>query len=385
VLLPVTLAVAAIAWYASGDPVRGLAVLVVATPCPLILAAPVAFIGGVSRAARSGILMKGSAALEALAQARTAIFDKTGTLTHGGAALIGEHAAQGVDTAQTLRLLASLEQGSHHVVADSIVQIARNRGLALSQPHDVREHRGSGIEGRVDGRTIIAGSRTLLLGGNEAPRWVDGGIDCFRQMQVLQVYVKVDGRLCAVYTFGDELRADAQQVIASLRSAGIGRIVMLTGDDAAAARHVGGLLRLDEVIAEATPASKVAVVEAETGRAVTLMVGDGINDAPALATASVGIAMGARGATASSEAADVVILPDRLAPVAQAVSIALRTRKIAMQSIIAGLALSAIGMIFAAFGQITPVAGALLQEVIDVAVILNALRALGEGKASWTR
>jgi P-type E1-E2 ATPase len=204
-------------------------------------------------------------------------------------------------------------------------------------------------------------------------------------MQVLQVYVSVDGRLCAVYTFGDELRADAQQVIASLRSAGIGRIVMLTGDDAAAARHVAGLLSLDEVIAEATPASKVAVVEAETSRAVTLMVGDGINDAPALATASVGIAMGARGATASSEAADVVILPDRLAPVAQAVSIALRTRKIAMQSIVAGLALSGIGMIFAAFGQITPVAGALLQEVIDVAVILNALRALGEGKASWTR
>ncbi len=161
---------------------------------------------------------------------------------------------------------------------------------------------------------------------------------------------------------------------------------MLTGDDARTARNVAQLLQLDDVIADATPAQKVAAVEAETGRAVTLMVGDGINDAPALATASVGIAMGARGATASSEAADVVILPDRIEPVAKAVSIAVRTRAIAMQSIVAGLALSGIGMVFAAFGLITPVAGAVLQEFIDVAVILNALRALGEGGgAPWTR
>jgi P-type E1-E2 ATPase len=174
--------------------------------------------------------------------------------------------------------------------------------------------------------------------------------------------------------------------LSGLRTAGSARLVMLTGDDASAARNVAQLLRLDEVIAEATPAQKVCAVEAETAKAVTMMVGDGINDAPALATASVGIAMGARGATASSEAADVVILPDRLAPVAKAVTIARRTRAIAMQSIVAGLALSGIGMVFAAFGLITPVAGALLQEVIDVAVILNALRALGEGGgASWSR
>lgn len=382
-LLPVTLAVAGLAWLASGDPVRGLAVLVVATPCPLILAAPVAFIGGISRAARAGVLMKGSVALEALAQARTAIFDKTGTLTHGGASLIGAQTAPGIDPDDALRLLASVEQASHHVIAESIVAMARSRGLPLTAPTGVREYRGSGIEGFVGETAVLAGSRALVMAGAPLPDWASESQQ--EQGEVLEVFLALDGVLGAVFTFGDEVRKDAAAVIGKLRNAGFTRIIMLTGDGAASAGRISELLRLDGVVADATPAMKVSTVEAETGRAGTVMVGDGINDAPALATASVGIAMGARGATASSEAADVVILPDRLEPVASAVLIARRTRSIAMQSIVAGLALSGIGMGFAAAGMLTPVAGAIFQEVIDVAVILNALRALTEGGGRWTR
>ncbi|MDX8434759.1 heavy metal translocating P-type ATPase [Mesorhizobium abyssinicae] len=378
-LLPATLLVSGTAWYASGDPIRALAVLVVATPCPLILAAPVAFIGGVSRAARAGILMKGSAALEALAQARTAIFDKTGTLTIGGAELVEIDVAPGDEADQLLQSLASLEQASHHVLADSIIRAARGRQLMLSHPHGVHEYRGAGLKGQVGNVSVLAGSRMLVLAGRPLPRWTLCGEEQYRNEPVLRVFVAFDGRLAGVFTFGDALRADARDALGTLRSAGIERMVMLTGDDGAAAERVSALLGLDAVIADATPAKKVATVEAEKALAPTMMVGDGINDAPALAAATVGIALGARGATASSAAADIVVLTDRLQPVAEAVEIARRTRTIALQSIIVGLALSGMAMAAAAMGQITPVAGALLQEGIDVAVILNALRALGNG------
>lgn len=384
-LLPATLLIAAIAWYLSGDPIRALAVLVVATPCPLILAAPVAFIGGVSRAARAGILMKGSAALEALAQIRTAIFDKTGTLTLGGAELIESDVAPGQGTDEPLRLLASLEQASHHVLADSIVRIARHGNLLLSQPSDVREHRGEGLEGQVDGISVVAGSRPLVLGNGPLPNWAESGERRYRDTQVLRVFLAIDGRLAAVFTFGDAIREDAPGTVEALRSAGVTRMVMLTGDDGAAAEKVSASLDLDAVFADATPADKVGTVEAEKAAAPTMMVGDGINDAPALAAATVGIAMGARGGTASSEAADVVVLTDRLEPVADALRIARRTRGIALQSIVVGLGLSGAAMIAAAMGHITPVAGALLQEGIDVAVILNALRALGDGRLEHDR
>ncbi|TPL37279.1 heavy metal translocating P-type ATPase [Mesorhizobium sp. B2-4-6] len=379
-LLPITLLLAGIAWRLSGDPIRGLAVLVVATPCPLILAAPVAFIGGVSRAARAGILMKGSAALEALAQIRTAIFDKTGTLTLGGAELIEIDVAPGQQADDLLRLLASLEQASHHVLADSIVRIAGHGKLTLSQPCDVREHRGEGLKGLVDGMSVAAGSRSLVLGGEPLPRWAESGEKRHRSAQVLRVFVALDGRLAGIFTFGDAIREDAVETVGALRSAGVTRIVMLTGDDGTAAEKVSASLKLDAVFADATPADKVEAVEAEKATAPTMMVGDGINDAPALAAATVGIALGARGGTASSEAADVVVLTDSLQPVAEALRIARRTRGIALQSIIVGLALSGAAMIAAAMGHLTPVAGALLQEGIDVAVILNALRALGEGR-----
>jgi heavy metal translocating P-type ATPase len=378
-LLPATLLVAGIAWYLSNDPIRALAVLVVATPCPLILAAPVAFIGGVSRAARAGILMKGSAALEALAQTRTAIFDKTGTLTLGGAELMEIDAAPGREADELLRLLASLEQASHHVLADSIVRIARHRNLMLSQPRDVREHRGEGLKGQVDRMSVAAGSRSLVLGKEPLPKWAESGEDRYHDAQVLRVFLAVDGGLAGVFTFGDAIREDAADTVGALRSAGVNRIIMLTGDDGAAAEKVSASLDLDAVFADATPADKVGTVEAEKATAPTMMVGDGINDAPALAAATVGIALGARGGTASSEAADVVVLTDRLQPVAEALRISRRTRGIALQSIIVGLALSGVAMIAAAMGHITPVAGALLQEGIDVAVILNALRALGDG------
>ena len=377
-LLPITLLVSGSAWYVSGDPIRALAVLVVATPCPLILAAPVAFIGGVSRAARGGILMKGSAALEALAQVRTAIFDKTGTLTVGGAQLIECDTAPGRDADDLLQLLASLEQASHHVLANSIIRVARGKGLMLSHPCDVREYRGAGLTGRVGTVSMMAGSRALVLADKPLPRWAESNEERYRDEPVLRVFVALEGRLAGIFTFGDALRGDTRDALSNLRSAGIERMVMLTGDDSVAAKRVYSLLDLDVVTAEATPAEKVATVETEKAAAPTMMVGDGINDAPALAAATVGVAMGSRGATASSEAADVIVLTDRLQPVADAVRISQRTRTIALQSIVAGLALSAIAMVGAAMGHITPVAGALLQEGIDVAVILNALRALGD-------
>ncbi len=375
-LLPVTLIVAGAAWYLSGDPLRGLAVLVVATPCPLILAAPVAFIGGISRAARLGVLMKGSPAIEALAKVKTAVFDKTGTLTLGGAELLEAETVSDRSQEDVLRLAASLEQASRHVVATALVDAARRRGLRLMPPEDVRETRGSGLSGRVDGLAVRAGSRAFVLDDQEIPEWAAQGERRYRDQPVLRVHVEVDGRLVGIFTFGDAVRPDAGQTLVAMRVAGIDRLVMLTGDDQAAAGRLAAELPFDRIVAHATPASKVEVLNEEIAARPTMMIGDGINDAPALAVATVGVAMGARGATASSQAADVVILPDRLAPIGDALVIARRTRRIALQSMVGGIALSGLGMIAAAFGYISPVEGALIQEAIDLAVILNALRTL---------
>lgn len=379
-LLPLTLLVAGAAWYVSGEVLRGLAVLVVATPCPLILAAPVAFVGGVSRAARRGILVKGGAALEALAQVRTVMFDKTGTLTMGGAQIVAIETAPGVSADHVLTLAASLDQASHHVVADAIVAAARQAGLSLDPPDAVVEVQGEGIQGTLGGRKLRVGSQGFVFGTEPLPDWAAQALRRAVWRSSLAVFVAVDGQGIGALLMGDELRDDAPQTIRDLRAAGVERIVMLTGDRIDAAKNIGAMLGLDEVLAERSVAEKVAAIALEHSRAPTIMVGDGINDAPALAAASVGIAMGVRGASAASEAADVVILVDQVDRVADAVSIAQRTRAIAVQSMTVGLVLSGIGMIAAAFGALTPVQGALAQEAIDVAVILNALRTLLPGR-----
>jgi heavy metal translocating P-type ATPase len=378
-LLPITLVVAGGAWLFANDPVRGLAVLVAATPCPLILAAPVAFIAGIAQAAKRGILIKGSGPLEALARAHTVMLDKTGTLTVGGARLVAIEAAPGHSSDEILRIAGSLEQASHHVVAAAIVEAAAAKGLKLSLPSKAREAMGSGLEGIVDGRSIRVGSHQMVYGPRKPDPWAVRALRRAAWRSALSVFVAADGRPIGAIMLADELRRETPRAVQSLRAAGIARIVMLTGDRAEAAEIIAAALDLDAVLAEREPGDKVDAVATEQRQNPTVMVGDGINDAPALAAANVGIAMGARGASASSQAADVIILVDRLDRVSDAVTIARRARRIALQSIIAGMVLSALAMGFAAIGFLPPVAGALTQEAIDLAVILNALRALTSG------
>jgi heavy metal translocating P-type ATPase len=376
IFLPVTLTIAALAWLVSGDLTRSLAVLVAATPCPLILAAPVAFIAGVARAARLGILVKGGGPLEALARTHTVLFDKTGTLTIGGARLLSVEAAPGESADEVLMLGASLEQASHHVLAKAIVEAGTARGLKLKVPEQVREAVGSGLQGVIDGRHVSAGSRDLILAkGNLAP-WAARAIRRASWRSALVVFVAVEGRAIGALLLADELRTDTPRAIRLLRDAGVSRMVMVTGDRAAAAQSIGAALDLDAVLADRVPSDKVDAVRTEQQLHPTIMVGDGINDAPALACADVGIALGARGASASSEAADVVILADRLDRVGEAIVIAQRARRIALQSIVAGMGLSLLAMGAATIGWLLPVPAAIVQEAIDVAVILNALRAL---------
>ena len=371
--LPLTFLVAGAAWLVSGSPVRAVAVLVVATPCPLLLAAPVAIVSGLSRASRHGVVVRSGAALENLGHATTLVMDKTGTLTMGRPVVIDVAAAAGRDAIEILRLAASVDQMSPHVLAEAIVTEALTRGLRLSLPTDVVEEPGRGVTATVGEQRIQVGK---LAGEAPAAAWARAVLNRALLDTAAVAWVCIDGRPAGAVLLRDPLRRHAPRTVRRLRSAGLRRLVMLTGDRAEPAREVGAVLGLDEVYAEQSPADKVRAVRAEQDRAVTVMVGDGVNDAPALAAATVGVAMGARGATASSEAADIVLTTDALERLADAMDIARWSRHIAVQSAVIGMTLSVIAMIVAAIGWLPPAAGALLQEGIDVAVILNALRAL---------
>ena len=376
IFIPVTLVIAGAAWLLSGDPVRALSVLVVATPCPLILAVPIAVVAGISRAARRGIIVKGGGALETLAHGKVLLFDKTGTLTAGIPQVADVEVFDDMSADELLRLSASLDQVSPHVLATSIVRAAREHGVVLTFPTDVVEQHGAGIEGTVDGRHVALGKASFVSAGAPMPRRARD----VRRRTALDgsscVFVAVDAVVTGALVIDDPIRPDSPRVIRTLRRAGINRVVMVTGDHPDVAESVGAALGVDRVLSERDPAEKVKAVEAEREEGVTIFVGDGLNDAPALAAADVGVAMGARGATASSEAADVVLIVDRLDRIADAISIARRSRRIAEQSVVIGMGLAFGGMLLGAFGLLVPVAGAIVQECIDVFAILNALRAL---------
>ncbi len=374
--VPLTLLLAGAAWAVSGEVVRAVAVLVVATPCPLLLAAPIAIMSGLSRAARAGVVIKGGSALERLAAGQVLLFDKTGTLTYGRPVLADVITADGgTDPDELLRLAASLDQVSAHVLAGAIVTAARGRGLALQPPDQVCEEHGYGVEGVVGGRQVRLGKAAWIVAG-PAPSWVRHARRRAALDGSLTVFASIDGVPAGAFLLEDPIRPDAPRMIRALRTAGITRVVLVTGDRADMAETVGRIVAVDAVLAERDPADKLAIVRAEQAGGPTIMVGDGINDAPALAAAGVGVALASRGATASAEAADVVLTVDRVDALADAILIARRARRIAWQAVVVGMGLSLAAMLAAAAGQLPPAAGALLQELIDVAAIAIALRAV---------
>ncbi|MBZ9653655.1 heavy metal translocating P-type ATPase [Phyllobacterium lublinensis] len=370
--LVVTVALATTAWWLTDDPIRAVAVLVVATPCPLILAVPVALVAGLSRAAHFGVLIKGAKSLEALARAETLILDKTGTLTDGRPQIVTIDTYADLSSGEVLQLAAAADQASTHPMAQTIVTAARGRGMVLPVPTDIEEVPGDGVSTRVNGHSVVVGGTSFVM------RRIGASKDSYRVPEPgsVLVAVAVDGRLAGHLVLADALRSGTADFLARIRRQGIGRILLATGDRYAVARAVTDGLGLDAIRAELTPDQKVLLVLTERKNGLVMMVGDGVNDAPALAAADIGVAMGARGAAASAEAADVVLLVDDLGRLVSGMEVASRSRRIALESVIAGIGLSMAGMIAAAFGYLAPVEGALLQEAIDVAVILNALRAL---------
>jgi heavy metal translocating P-type ATPase len=380
IFLPFTLAVAGLAWLASGDPVRALAVMVVATPCPLILAAPIAFVGGLSRAAKAGVIVKGAGVLERLGSVSAVLLDKTGTVTSGTPDVERIVLLGTMDEDAILRHAASLDQLSAHVLAESLVRTATARGLALETPTEVDESPGRGIAGWVDGRRVAVGSTGWLeeQGYDAVRAHSDAALGEENGAGRARILVGVDGVLEGVIVMADHLRPGADRIADELHEAGVERVALVSGDRLDVAREVAASLGIDEVYAEQDPADKLRVVDDVRSRTsgALLMAGDGINDAPALALADVGLAMAGKGATVSSEAADVVVVVDRADRIPLAVRVGRRSLHIARQSVVAGLALSVGAMGVAALGYLAPVWGALFQEVIDVAVILNALRAV---------
>lgn len=371
---PFTLLVCAASWLLTGDLTRVLAVLVVATPCPLILATPVAIVGGINRAARRQIIVRSGAALEQLSRVTVAAFDKTGTITMGLPEVSRLVVAPGCDAERVLRLVAAVEQGSSHLLARTLLQWATARGTPVPAVAHVTESPGQGVEGEVDGQWVAVGARRFVIA--RFPEAEAGFAALEADGAGLRAYAAIDGAAAATIEYADRLRPGIDRVLRDFAELGITRTILLTGDRAANAESVAREVGIAEVRAELLPDEKEAIVrELVAGGAHTLMVGDGTNDAPALSSASVGIALAGHGGGITAEAADVVILVDDLSRVVDALRISRRTVRIARESIGVGLGLSVVAMGFAAFGLITPVAGALLQEGIDVAVILNALRA----------
>ena len=370
--LVVTIALATAAWWFTGDPIRAVAVLVVATPCPLILAVPVALVAGLSRAAHFGVLIKGAKPLEALARIKTLILDKTGTLTDGRPQIVSIDTHGDMSEDEVLYFAAALDQASKHPIAQAIVAVAQEGGTALPFPENVVETPGEGLSGTIDGRNAVVGGAGFVA-SQVGMADVDSAVT---EAGSVVVSLGVDGKLMGHLVMADALRSGTAELLAGLRRLGIGRILLATGDRRAVAEAVTEGLGLDAVRSELTPDQKVLLVLTERKNGPVMMVGDGVNDAPALAAADIGVAMGARGAAASAEAADVVLLVDHLDRLLPGIEVAQRARRIALESVAAGIGLSVAGMIAAALGYLTPVRGALVQELIDVAVILNALRAL---------
>jgi heavy metal translocating P-type ATPase len=369
---PLTLAVCAVAFAMTHDWTRVLAILVVATPCPLILATPVAIVGGINHAAKHGIIVRHGGALEALAVTDVAVFDKTGTLTVGRPEVSAVVATPPFDRGTVLHLAAAVEQGSGHLLGRSIVSAAqRSNGRSMMLATNVADLPGRGVSGRVEGRQVVVGSRSVAT-ERMVPAAVLAGVESGK---ALRAFVLVDGALAGAIEFADRVRPAVRDSLTRLSQLGIRRTLLLSGDDPAYVDAVAAAVGITDARGDLGPEDKVAVIE-QLDRAGyrVLMVGDGVNDAPALSRAHVGIALASHGRGIASESADVVLLTDDVAAVADAVDIGRKTMRVARQSILAGLGLSATAMLFAAAGVISPVIGALIQETIDIAVIVNALR-----------
>ena len=370
---PVTLVACAVAYALSRDWLRVLAVLVVATPCPLILATPVALIGGINRAARRMIIVRTGAALEGLSRVRVAVFDKTGTLTIGRPVVDRVEAVDQMPAEAALRLAAAVEVSSGHLLGRTVVEAATKNGETLPEASAVEEDPGRGISGTVEGHAVAIGSPRWL--GDRTPARAAEIRALAERTEGLRAFVVVDGAPVAIVHYADTVRPGVAAVLARLTALGITRTLLLSGDQGANAERVARELGITEVKGDLLPQDKTSVVQAmvEQGE-VVLMVGDGTNDAPALAAASVGIALAGHGGGITAEAADVVLLVDDIDRVADAIEVGQRTIRVARQSIGWGLALSAVAMVVAGAGYLPPVIGAVVQEGIDVAVILNALR-----------
>jgi len=364
--VPFALLIAGSAWLFTGEVSRAVAVLVAATPCPLILAVPIAVVSGLSLAAKSGAVIKNGAVLEALAKTRVVLLDKTGTLTYGGPGINSIDCAPSYTAQDVLQLAASVDQYSSHVVAQSLVNGAHARKIQLSTAKNLHETLGHSISGEVNGTRITVGQLTSAL-----PEWR-------KSRDELQVAVYSDQQLIGIIGLADPVRVESKQLLADLSSAGISEIAMLTGDKQITAEKVAQEIGISKVFSDLTPEQKLAITAQykESKMGVVVLVGDGINDAPALALADVGVAMGARGASAASEAADVVIVEDSIDRLAIAISIAKLTMKKASQAVAIGMGLSIVAMIAGAFGVTNASEGALIQEGIDVIAILWALTVL---------